>query len=72
MNPGEIKKIVKYWRETAEHDYATMLGLFRIKRYSESFFFGHIILEKILKALVVQKTKEHAPYIHNLSRLAEI
>jgi len=49
-----------------------MLGLFKIKRYSDSLFFGHIVLEKILKGLVVQKTKEQAPKTHDLFRLAEI
>lgn len=48
-----------------------MLGLFRIKRYSDSLFYGHIVLEKILKALVVKKTKEIAPRAHDLNALAE-
>lgn len=66
------KKIVKYWVETSQHDYKTMMGLFRIKRYSDCLFYGHVVLEKILKALVVQKTKKQAPYTHNLARLAEL
>ena len=72
MKRQSVKKIVEYWTKTAEHDYETMLGLFRIKRYSDSLFFGHIVLEKILKGLVVSKTKTEAPYIHNLTKLAEI
>ena len=72
MKNEDVKKIVKYWQKTAEHDYETMNGLFRIKRYSDSLFFGHIILKKVLKGLVVQKTKKQAPYIHDLVRLAEI
>ena len=47
-----------------------MLGLFSIKRYSDSLFYGHIVLEKILKALVVQKIGEKLPKIHNLETLA--
>ncbi len=46
-----------------------MLGLFRIKRYSDCLFFGHIILEKILKGLIVKNTGKEAPYIHDLVRL---
>ncbi len=72
MKEKEISKIVQYWTKTAEHDYETMLALFRIKRYSDSLFFGHIILEKILKAHVVKHTKKQAPYIHDLVRLASI
>lgn len=56
--------------ETARHDFETMLGLFRIKRYSDSLFYGHIVLEKILKAFVVKETKKDAPRTHNLLVLA--
>jgi HEPN domain-containing protein len=64
------KNEIKYWVETSKHDYKTMLGLFSIKRYSDSLFYGHIVLEKILKALVVQKIGEKLPKIHNLETLA--
>ena len=72
MKKEDVKKVVKYWQITAEHDYETMNGLFKIKRYSDSLFFGHIVLEKMLKGLVVQETKNEAPYIHNLTKLAEL
>ena len=72
MGKIDIKKVVKYWQKTAEHDCETMLGLFKIKRYSDSLFFGHIVLEKILKGLVVAEMKNEAPYIHNLVKLAEL
>jgi len=68
----DVKKIVRYWEKTAGLDYETMLFLFRGKRYANSLFFGHIILEKILKGLVVQETEKQAPYIHNLVELAEL
>ncbi len=68
----DIEKIVKYWEKTAEHDFETMSSLFEIKRYPESLFFGHIVLEKILKGLVVKETEEEAPYTHNLTKLAKI
>ena len=71
MKKESVKKIVEYWKKTAEHDYETMLGLFKIKRYSDSLFFGHIILEKILKGFFVRETKEQAPHIHDLIRLQE-
>ncbi|HHD92686.1 MAG TPA: HEPN domain-containing protein [Candidatus Portnoybacteria bacterium] len=72
MKQEDVKKIIKYWQKTAEHDYETMIGLFKIKRYSDSLFFGHIILEKIIKALVVKETKNQAPRLHDLVRLQEI
>lgn len=68
----DVKKVVEYWEKTADLDYKTMLYLFKGKRYASSLFFGHIILEKIFKGLVVQKTEKQAPYIHNLIELAEL
>ena len=49
-----------------------MKSLFKSKRYASSLFFGHLVLEKILKALVVYETKAYAPYTHNLIRLVKI
>lgn len=69
---GNVSRQIEYWESSAEHDYETMLGLFRIKRYSDSLFFGHIVTEKILKALVVKKTGKQAPRIHNLVVLADL
>ncbi len=71
MTNQKIKEIVQYWQKTASHDYETMTGLFKIKRYADSLFYVHIVLEKILKAHVVVKTKMPAPYSHNLIKLAE-
>ncbi|MBT9168750.1 MAG: hypothetical protein DDT19_02098 [Syntrophomonadaceae bacterium] len=72
MNNKEIKNAISYWGKTAKHDYETMLVLFKTKRYSDCLFFGHIALEKILKALVVKKIGEQAPYTHDLVRLEKI
>ncbi len=67
-----IKKQIEYWRESAQESHKTMLALKKTGRYSDSLFFGHIVLEKILKAFVVLKTNDNAPKIHNLLRLAEL
>lgn len=64
-----IEDVVNYWIATAEHDRETMDVLFKSGRYSDSLFFGHIILEKILKGLVAKNTREHPPYTHNLLQL---
>ena len=72
MTKSKIEEIVKYWFKTSKHDFDTMMALFRSKRYSDCLFFGHLALEKILKALVVKKIKKHAPYVHDLVRLSEI
>ena len=72
MKKGNVEKLIEYWQATAERDYETMLGLFKIKRYPESLFYGHIVLEKVLKGLVVKETKKEAPKTHDLVKLAEI
>jgi HEPN domain-containing protein len=38
--------------------------------YSYALFFGHLAIEKILKALYAVRVQQHAPPIHNLIRLA--
>lgn len=68
----EIDKIVDHWQTTSEEDFKTMLNLYNSKSYSWSLFLGHVSVEKILKALYVRIHKQHAPYIHNLFRLAEL
>lgn len=67
----QINNLIKYWQKTAEHDQETMMSLFKSKRYSDSLFYGHLVLEKILKALVIKKTKDHAKPIHNLVVLSQ-
>ncbi|MFH0951287.1 MAG: HEPN domain-containing protein [bacterium] len=72
FNKIQIKEQGQYWYQTAAHDYETMKALVKVKRFADSLFFGHIILEKIIKAYVVSTIKEHAPKIHDLARLADI
>jgi HEPN domain-containing protein len=68
----DIDKVVKHWLDTADSDFNVMLTLFHSKTYSWALFLGHISMEKLLKAYYVKKKKEHAPFTHNLYRLAEL
>ncbi len=52
--------------------FQTMLSLFDSKSYSWALFLGHISVEKLIKAVYVSKHKKHAPFLHNLYRLAEL
>ncbi len=72
MEKAIIKNRIKYWLKTAEHDFETMNVLFKAKRYSDCLFYGHIVLEKVLKGLVTEETEAEPPFIHNLTRLAEL
>lgn len=71
MTTPDIKKLIAYWREEAEHSWSIVPSLFEKKNFPESLFFAHLTLEKLLKALVVHKTQTHAPLIHDLARLSD-
>ena len=68
----DVEKIVKHWVDTSEEDYKTMLSLYNSRAFSWSLFLGHISVEKLLKAYYVNRFKKHAPFTHNLYRLAEL
>lgn len=70
LNSKQIEYNEKYWVEGANHDYDIYLSLKKSKKYTGALFFGHIVLEKILKAIVVRVSGEHAPRIHDLAYLA--
>jgi HEPN domain-containing protein len=72
MTKDQIKEITEYWVKTSKHDHETMHSLFEIKRYSDSLFFGHLALEKILKANFVKNNSKSAPRIHDLARLSQL
>ena len=72
MTEAKVKEYVEYWWITAANDKKTLDALYKSKRYDAALFFGHIILEKILKALVVENTKGVAPFIHDLVRLESL
>jgi len=63
--------IVKYWLDLAKRDYQTMGNLFKSEDYVWGLFIGHLVLEKMLKAIYVNKHNEHPPRTHDLPRLAQ-
>lgn len=69
---SEFKKTIAYFQESASRDWALAQQLFERKYYSYSLFFCHLTLEKILKAVVVKRTDEAAPFTHDLVKLAEL
>ena len=68
----DIPEIKSYWISEAEEALTVAEHLFDNKDYSYALFFGHLAIEKIIKALYVDHKKEHAPPIHNLQRLARL
>jgi HEPN domain-containing protein len=66
----DLNKTIHYWIENAAYDLETRESLLASKRFPYALFFGHLALEKILKAIVVKTTQEHAPHSHSLILLA--
>jgi HEPN domain-containing protein len=68
----DTERIKDYWIVESEYDLKVAWDNFNAENYSYALFFGHLVIEKILKAIYVDRKKEHAPFIHNLLKLAEI
>ena len=68
----EFDKVKSHWIETSERDFELMLKLYDDNNYNWSLFIGHIVIERLLKALYVKQHLKHAPFTHNLLRLAEL
>jgi len=59
------------WAERAQYDLDTADAMFKAERYLYVLFCCQQAVEKALKAVIVKKTAELPPRIHNLLRLAE-
>lgn len=64
-------KIVLNWLESADKNQKTMHNLMKSQDYSWALFIGHLVIEKTLKAVYVQKYQKHAIFSHDLLRLAK-
>ncbi|MEW5693827.1 MAG: HEPN domain-containing protein [Candidatus Hydrogenedentota bacterium] len=65
------KEKVDYWVKLAENDWTVARHLFEKEDYPYALFFGHMTIEKILKAIFVNKFNEAPPQTHRLIYLAE-
>ena len=64
-------KLIDYWVRSAEYDLEVSQSLYEKCRFHYSLFFGHLAIEKILKAIFVKKKSIHAPFSHSLTHLVE-
>ena len=67
----DFDRIIDYWKESADKDFKTMLDLYKTQNYSWALFMGHLVIEKLLKALYVKQKEEYPPLIHDLRRICE-
>jgi HEPN domain-containing protein len=67
----KTKEKVRYWLESSEDDWRVGRHLFEKGDYSYSLFFGHLAVEKILKAIYLDRLNDNPPFTHRLVYLAE-
>ena len=65
------QKLIDYWLKSSAEDFDTMVVLFENKKNNWSLFIGHLLVEKLLKALFIKVNSDYPPMTHNLLRLAE-
>ncbi|MFA6922736.1 MAG: HEPN domain-containing protein [Bacteroidales bacterium] len=64
------KEHIKYWIEQAKDDWEAVDTLFKGKKYLQSLFFTHLVIEKICKSIWIKHNKENIPpRTHNLLHL---
>lgn len=68
----DIENIINHWVITSDNDFQTMINLYNSKDFHWALFIGHIVIERLLKAAVVKETLQHAPFTHDLRRLAKL
>jgi HEPN domain-containing protein len=68
----DVDKQVAFWLQSAQEDWGAAQELVQGNRLRQGLFFAHLALEKALKAQVCRRTRDLAPRIHNLVRLAEL
>lgn len=65
----DIDKHIIHWRKSSDENFVTMHNLYNSKDYDWALFLGHIVLEKLIKGLYVEKNSKHPLFTHDLLRL---
>lgn len=66
-----MEKHVEYWLAQSDNDLPVAESMLEKGHYTWSLFIGHLVLEKILKAIYVREHQKNAPRIHDLVKLAK-
>jgi len=66
-----VEKFVNHWIGSSDRDFNTMNNLYNSRDYSWSLFIGHLVIEKLFKALFIKTKHQHPIPIHDLTRLAD-
>ncbi|MDY6822890.1 MAG: HEPN domain-containing protein [Thermodesulfobacteriota bacterium] len=71
--PGDFNKDkrIAFWLDSSEKDFKAMQDLYVSGNNHWALFMGHLVLEKLLKALFVFNTGNYPPLIHDLRGIME-
>ncbi len=67
----DADRLIDHWIDSSDKDFNTMLDLQKTRHNNWALFIGHLVIEKLLKALYLKKTNSFPPLIHDLRRLSE-
>lgn len=65
------EKLIAHWTDSSDKDFKTMEDLYQTKNNHWALFMGHLVIEKLLKALYVKEKEEFPPLMHDLRRIYE-
>ena len=64
------KDYINFWIEQANDDWTAVDTLFKGRKYLQSLFFAHLVIEKLCKSLWIKYNQENVPpRTHNLIHL---
>jgi HEPN domain-containing protein len=63
--------LINYWVKSSDYDFDAAMDLFKTNKNAHSLFFGHLAVEKILKALYIKIKEAYPPKTHNLMMLVK-
>jgi len=67
----KIERYINHWVGSSNRNFDTMLSNYKTKNYDWALYIGHLVLEKLFKAILVKRTqKSEVVHTHNLIKLA--
>jgi len=66
-----MKRHVRYWIDSAEHDLEVAESLFENEKYDWCLFIAHLVLEKTLKSCYIKYKDDFPPRTPDLVKLAD-
>jgi HEPN domain-containing protein len=70
-NNFDKEKVINHRINSSDNAFKAMIDLFNTKNYNWALFMGHLVIEKLIKALFVNSKEDYPPIIHDLRRIYE-